>query len=73
MTRYETTWSEVTPFLTEAMARLEPMVMDGLVQLLPMGVKVTETGRPFLRNICMAFDAQYWRKQPEGKLFSQAV
>jgi len=73
MTRYETNWTEVTPFLMEAMARLEPLVQDGLVQIMPMGVQVTETGRPFLRNICMAFDAQYWRKQPEGKLFSQSV
>jgi oxygen-independent coproporphyrinogen-3 oxidase len=39
----------------------------------PFRVSVAEEGRNFLRNICMAFDARYWQKQPEGRLFSQAV
>jgi oxygen-independent coproporphyrinogen-3 oxidase len=73
MTRFETSWAEQASVLEQAVARLEPLATDGLVVLSPMRVKVTEAGRPFLRNICMAFDAHYWKKQPEGKLFSQSV
>lgn len=76
MTRFETDWfwpEEQVESLAASMARLEPMIADGLVQLEPFRLRVTEAGRPFLRNICMAFDAHYWRRQPEGRLFSQSV
>ncbi|MCC6461628.1 MAG: oxygen-independent coproporphyrinogen III oxidase [Saprospiraceae bacterium] len=76
MTRDETTWfwpEEQDEILPAVLARLEQLAEDGLVELEPFRVRVTAAGRPFLRNICMAFDAHYWAKQPEGKLFSQAV
>jgi oxygen-independent coproporphyrinogen-3 oxidase len=31
---------------------------DGLIELHGTGLRVTALGRPFLRNICMAFDAR---------------
>lgn len=76
MTRYETSWipdEQNDKTLMAALARIEPLLADGLVEIEPFRVRVTPEGRNFLRNICMAFDARYWRKQPEGKLFSQAV
>ncbi|MDX2279696.1 MAG: oxygen-independent coproporphyrinogen III oxidase [Saprospiraceae bacterium] len=73
MTRFETRWTEEHPALSAALLRLEPLLADGLVEIEPMGVKVSDAGRAFLRNICMAFDTHYWQKQPEGRLFSQAV
>lgn len=73
MTRFETRWTEEHPALSAALLRLEPLLADGLVEIEPMGVKVSDAGRTFLRNICMAFDTHYWQKQPEGRLFSQAV
>lgn len=73
MTRYETSWETAHPALDAAIARLEPMLADGLVQLSPMRVQVTAQGQAFLRNVCMAFDAHYWRRQPQGQLFSRAV
>jgi oxygen-independent coproporphyrinogen-3 oxidase len=39
------------------LAQLSPMVEDGLVELGPDEITVTHRGRPFLRNICMPFDA----------------
>jgi oxygen-independent coproporphyrinogen III oxidase len=39
------------------LASLQPMVEDGLVEINPQEIIVTRRGRPFLRNICMPFDA----------------
>lgn len=76
MCRYETSWRDREyqhPALTQGVKRLAPLRKDGLVEIFPTELKVTEAGRPFIRNICLALDAHYWRRQPEGKLFSQVV
>lgn len=76
MCRMQTAWhiqEMQCDALFEGVERLEEFVADGLVVLEPFSLKVTEAGRPFIRNICMALDARYWRKQPEGQLFSLAV
>lgn len=76
MCRYETSWDQ-TEYQCEALyqglERLDTLEMDGLIKRYPYKLEVTEKGKPFIRNICMALDAHYWRKQPEGALFSQAV
>ncbi len=36
---------------------LQPMVRDGLLEITGQELVVTRRGRPFLRNICMPFDA----------------
>ena len=36
---------------------LRPMEEDGLLEISETGIQVTHKGRPFLRNICMPFDA----------------
>lgn len=76
MCRFETRWDTADlqcEALYEGLERLPELEADGLIELEPFHLKVTEAGRPFLRNICMALDARYWRKQPSGQLFSQAV
>ncbi|MEK7253937.1 MAG: oxygen-independent coproporphyrinogen III oxidase [Bacteroidota bacterium] len=76
MCRNETSWEDAEfqcDALYEGLERLAEMEMDGLVEIEPFRLKVTDAGRAFLRNICLALDARYWRKQPEGQLFSQAV
>jgi oxygen-independent coproporphyrinogen-3 oxidase len=74
MTRGETAWAEPQTYeVYAALERLQPMSDDGLIAIEPFHVRVTEAGQPFLRNVCMAFDAHYWRRQPGGRLFSQAV
>jgi oxygen-independent coproporphyrinogen-3 oxidase len=72
MCRYQTSWQPADP-RDQILARLAEPIADGLVEVGPQGVKVTETGKGFLRNICLAFDARYWEKVPSGKVFSQAV
>ncbi|WP_207796457.1 oxygen-independent coproporphyrinogen III oxidase [Pseudohalioglobus lutimaris] len=36
---------------------LTPMVEDGLLSISASGIEISKRGRPFLRNICMPFDA----------------
>ena len=43
------------------LARLREMEDDGLVRINGSHVQVTETGRPFVRSICAAFDAYLHR------------
>ncbi len=76
MCRFETSW-EIPDCqcaaLKEGLKRMEPLIADGLAELFPCRLRVTEKGRPFLRILCMALDARYWQKQPVGTLFSQNV
>lgn len=76
MCNYRTDWTAETdqcPALFAGLERLDEMVADGLVRHLPHGLEVTEAGQMFVRNICLALDAGYWAKRPEGELFSQVV
>ncbi len=52
---------------------LVEMEADELVTLGPNSIQVTEKGRPFIRNISMAFDLKLQRKKPETRLFSMTV
>jgi oxygen-independent coproporphyrinogen-3 oxidase len=74
--RGETTWREENEkcnSLFETLSQLEELENDGLVSIEPFKLKVTEAGKPFVRNICMAFDARLKRNQPQIQLFSQTV
>jgi oxygen-independent coproporphyrinogen III oxidase len=76
MCNFQTRWSKGDSrceALLEGLERLEELEKDGLVNVLPNGVIVTEKGRPFIRNICMAFDARLWRKIPQSQLFSKTI
>lgn len=76
MTRFETGWDTqetYTDYLEEVPAKLAEMVHDGLVKLTPHTAHITAAGIPFLRNICMAFDARLTRKSPNTNLFSKTV
>ncbi len=76
MTRGETEWSEAalyTDYLEEVAGKLAEPVKDGLIVLGKHSAKVTQQGKPFLRNLCMAFDARLARKEPQGKVFSSTI
>ncbi|MEM8929374.1 MAG: oxygen-independent coproporphyrinogen III oxidase [Bacteroidota bacterium] len=53
--------------------QLSELEADGLVQTTSNSITVTEKGKPFIRNISMAFDLKLHRKQPETKLFSMTI
>lgn len=76
MCHFETSWTESNSqcdALYEGVRRLEEMEKDGLVEIEPFHLRVTEKGRNYVRNVCMAFDAQLWKKAPQTNLFSQTV
>ncbi len=76
MCNFSTTWyqqEEYFPELVEVLGKLEMMEADGLVEVYPNQLNVTPKGRPFIRNICMAFDLLLHRKAPETRLFSMTV
>lgn len=76
MTRLETSWeaaSQSTEFLRDLPERLGEMVRDRLIEIPGNKLQVLPKGRPFLRNICMAFDARLARQAPQTQLFSKTI
>ena len=53
--------------------RLKPLLTDGVIEIEALQVNIPQTGKAFLRNICMAFDERLWQKEPATNLFSQTV
>ena len=68
MCRFETNWllCDKSPDLQASLQRLSAPVEDGLVELMPGHLRVKEAGKPFVRNICMAFDARLGARGPKA-------
>jgi oxygen-independent coproporphyrinogen-3 oxidase len=76
MTRFETSWhtpEAYVPYLDSVGEKLEEARRDDLVRLTGKTCKVTDEGRTFLRNICMAFDARLARDNSTTQLFSRTI
>ena len=76
MCQLQTSWEDPAlqfPELPDCLERLREMEEDGLLEISENGLKVTEAGRPFVRNICMAFDLHLIRKKPTTRIFSMTV
>ncbi|WP_281234367.1 oxygen-independent coproporphyrinogen III oxidase [Flavobacterium gelatinilyticum] len=72
----ETSWSPESLYfkeLPEVLIALKEIENDELIVIEKNKIKITEAGRPFVRNICMAFDLHLKRKSPETNLFSMTV
>ncbi len=54
------------------MARLQPMMADGLLIIDAAGIRVTDKGRLLIRNICMVFD-RYLAPTAQPLRFSKAI
>ncbi len=52
---------------------LKEMISDNLLKIEGDKVKVTENGKPFLRNICIFFDEHLKRNKPQTRIFSQSL
>lgn len=76
MCQFETSWkndNDFFPELPEIINQLHEMETDGLVKISSKSIQVTEKGKPFVRNICMAFDLRLKRNLPQTELFSMTV
>ena len=76
MCHFETSWEEQDkqfPELDACLRRLDEMRADGLVHVLDHKLVVPEPSRPFVRNICMAFDLRLMRNAPDSRIFSMTI
>lgn len=75
MCRFETSWTPETSFpeIEQVIDQLQEMENDDLVKIENNTIFVTEKGKPFVRNICMAFDLRLKRKAPQTQLFSMTI
>ncbi|MDP2685986.1 MAG: oxygen-independent coproporphyrinogen III oxidase [Aequorivita sp.] len=76
MCRLETSWEDASlqfKELPEVLFKLKEMEDDGLIKISSTKLQITEKGRPFVRNVCMAFDVLLQRNKPETQLFSMTV
>ena len=76
MCQFQTSWhneSDQFPELEAVVESLKEMEKDGLLQFNKNQLIVLEEGKPFVRNICMAFDLRLKRKAPQTQLFSMTI
>ena len=76
MCHYETSWADEESYheiIDECIPRLTELIEDGFLELGNKSLKVTEAGKPFIRNICMAFDVRLIRNKPQTQLFSMTI
>ncbi|MDX1472385.1 MAG: radical SAM protein, partial [Flavobacteriaceae bacterium] len=76
MCNFLTDWQDSEmqlPQMNDIIEGLSEMEMDGLIEINDKFIQVKEKGKPFVRNICMAFDLRLQRNKPETQLFSMTV
>lgn len=76
MCQFETSWNDSQMQFKELpmiLNQLKVMEHDGLIEIKEHKISITEKGKPFVRNVCMAFDLHLMRKAPETKLFSMTI
>ena len=76
MCQFETSWENTSAYfeeLPDVIIQLQEMQDDGLLTIEDKTIRIHEKGKPFIRNICMAFDLRLKRKIPENQLFSMTI
>ncbi len=75
MCHLETSWepSEMPPEFFEASLKLKELENDGLIIVNGNHLQITEAGRPFTRNVAMAFDIRLMKNKPETRIFSMTI
>lgn len=76
MCQFKTTWTAFKlylPQMDDILNRLKELEEDGIVTVKKNSLTITEKGRPFVRNVCMAFDLPLQKKKPNTRLFSMTV
>ncbi len=76
MCQMETSWTDSeleNNQFSDAISRLQGLIDDQLIIVRGNHLKVTETGRPYLRNICLCFDEYFQSSQKRENLFSSTT
>ena len=76
MCHFRTSWADKDLYFNELPKVLESLLEmqnDKLIFIKDNELIVTEAGKPFVRNICMAFDVKLKEEAPQTKLFSLTV
>lgn len=76
MCHFETNWIQdlwQAGFYTPILEKLKGIEQDELVSIDRQKIKIRTKGKPFVRNICMAFDLDLHRTQPDRPLFSSTI
>lgn len=59
--------------ISEVTNKLSEMEKDNLIKISKNHIEITDQGKPFVRNVCMAFDLRLQRNIPTTKLFSMTI
>jgi oxygen-independent coproporphyrinogen-3 oxidase len=70
MCKHET---DIDEHFTNNKERFINLINDELIVLKDNKIIISKKGKPFLRNICLAFDNRYWKKVPDANLFSTSA
>lgn len=76
MCRFQTSWSNPQEQCEELFTGIQHLLSlenDGLVIIAHSSLTVTEKGRPFIRNICMALDARMQASVARETKFSKVI
>ena len=76
MCQLKTTWNDENLQIENLdfhLDMLQELEQDGLVIIKDDGIEIPEKGRPFVRNICMAFDKKLHQQKMEKSLFSMTI
>lgn len=76
MCNFKTNWDEDKEKfdqLPEVLIALQPFEQDHLLTINANNIEVHNQGKPFIRNICMAFDLRLKAHQPKTQLFSMTI
>ncbi|SHM82672.1 oxygen-independent coproporphyrinogen III oxidase [Polaribacter sp. KT 15] len=76
MCHFSTSWEDDSlkiKSIENHLTLLKEMENDGLVVINENSLSVPEEARPFVRNICMAFDVHLLKNKPKTQLFSMTI
>lgn len=76
MCKLYTSWEDQALYLDQlkdVLIQLKEMENDNLVLLFSNSVQILPKGRPFIRNVCMAFDMHLNANKPSTRIFSMTI
>ena len=76
MCHFTTTWNQEEQQVIDLKKQtrlLEEMIQDKLVIVKGDSIEIPERARPYVRNICMAFDMRLQENKPDTQLFSMTI